>query len=137
MRSLTIFFLVVTLVFSADLYSSEKVEKNPSIALVPLSGTYFIPGDFATINDAALSLNLNGVSGPVVFNIAANHTETAPSGTSATITGGIIFGNIAGTNATNTITFQKNGAGANPKITPVWLFQTLYSTRHQLDYLKL
>jgi hypothetical protein len=42
-------------VFSADLYSSEKVEKNPSIALVPLSGTYFIPGDFATINDAAFA----------------------------------------------------------------------------------
>ncbi len=117
MRSFAICFLVLTVVFSTDLYSSEKDGKNPSLALIPLSGTYFIPGDFATINDAALSLNLNGISGPVLFNVAANHTETAPAGTSAAIPGGIIFGNIAGTTAVNTITFQKNGVGANPHIT--------------------
>lgn len=117
MRLVTICFVVITLLFHTAVYSSKIEEKNPVTTLVPLSGTYFIPGDFATINDAAISLNANGISGAVIFNVAANHTETAPVGTSAVITGGIIFGNITGTSATNTITFQKNGAGANPLIT--------------------
>lgn len=117
MRLVTICIVVITLLFSTAIYSSTYEEKNPATTLVPLSGTYFIPGDFATINDAAISLNANGISGPVLFNVAANHTETAPVGTSAVITGGIIFGNITGTSATNTIVFQKNGVGANPMVT--------------------
>lgn len=80
--------------------------------LAPLNGTYAIPGDFATINDAAISLNTNGISGPVVFNVAAGHSETAPAGSATP--GGILFGVITGTSSVNTITFQKAGAGANP-----------------------
>lgn len=117
MRLVTICFAVIALLFHTAVYSSKIEEKNPVTTLAPMSGTYFIPGDFATINDAAISLNANGISGAVVFNVAANHTETAPAGTSATTTGGIIFGNITGTSASNTITFQKNGAGANPLVT--------------------
>lgn len=113
MKAISFFLLL----FSTVIFASPIDEKNNPPALIPLSGTYSIPGDFASINDAALSLNTNGISGPVLFNVAANHTETAPSGTSTTITGGIIFRIVAGTSATNTITFQKNGTGANPLIT--------------------
>jgi trimeric autotransporter adhesin len=112
------FYIVVTFLLINNIVYSSKIERiDNGYSLVPLSGTYYIPGDFATINDAALSLNLNGISGPVIFNVAANHTETAPSGISAVSPGGIVFGNISGTNATNTITFQKNGVGANPIVT--------------------
>ncbi|MFM2268330.1 MAG: hypothetical protein RL757_1771, partial [Bacteroidota bacterium] len=79
------------------------------------AGTYSVGTGqcFATIQAAATYLNTNGVAGPVVFNVVAGHTENAAAG-------GIVFGGatgIAGTSATNTITFQKSGAGANPLVT--------------------
>ncbi len=115
---LTVFFIVMLSVWSHSIgFSFSPEEKKSKLLAVPMSGTYAIPGDFATINDAAISLNANGIMGHVIFYVAANHTETAPSGTSATVTGGIIFGNIAGTSALSTITFQKTGSGANPLIT--------------------
>lgn len=95
--------------------SSPLVLPNPDL-LIPLSGTYSIPGDYNTINDAAIALNSFGISGSVVFNVASNHTETAPSGVSALLPGGIVFGSISGTSSTNTIVFQKSGAGANPLV---------------------
>ena len=116
MKFISIFFLFFNLYFTTVVSASNIDVIDNTIVLVPLSGTYTIPGNFASINDAAISLNTNGISGPVIFNVAANHTETAPSGTSATVTGGIIFGNIAGTSSTNTITFQKNGIGLNPLV---------------------
>jgi hypothetical protein len=116
MRLISFYIIVVTWLFTTIAYSSLSEGKSSVIAMVPLSGTYFIPGDFATINDAALSLNTNGISGPVVFNVASNHSETAPAGIGASVPGGIIFGNISGTSSTNTITFQKNGVGANPLV---------------------
>src|SRR5580658_7407352 len=45
-----------------------------------LSGTYTIPGSYATIAAAVTALNTQGVSGPVIFNCAGGGTETAPSG---------------------------------------------------------
>lgn len=72
-----------------------------------LNGSYTIPGSYATISAAVTDLNLNGVSGPVVFNVAAGHTETSAN---------ITFTNTT-PNSTNTVTFQKSGAGANPLIT--------------------
>ena len=113
-RKAILFFLLLV---NTVIFASTPEAKNSTILLAPLSGTYTIPGDFASINAAANSLNVNGVSGPVLFNVVANHTETAPAGSSAALPGGIIFGNISGTSATNTITFQKSGAGANPLIT--------------------
>lgn len=83
---------------------------------MPLSGTYSIPGDYNTISDAAIALNTFGISGSVIFNVAVNHTETAPSGVSALLPGGIVFGNISGTSFTNTIVFQKSGIGTNPLV---------------------
>ncbi|HQQ95392.1 MAG TPA: hypothetical protein PLQ93_12610, partial [Bacteroidia bacterium] len=73
-----------------------------------LSGTYSIPGSFPDLASAITALNVQGVSAPVVFNISAAYTETAPAGGyTLTATGTL----------SNPITFQKSGAGANPLIT--------------------
>lgn len=72
-----------------------------------LNGSYTIPGSYATISAAVTALNTSGVSGPVVFNVAAGHTETSANITLTNTT----------PNSTNTVTFQKSGAGANPLIT--------------------
>lgn len=117
MKLISFYSVLITLLLANVVFSSTPERKNGVLALVPLSGTYAIPGDFATINDAALSLNTNGISGSVIFNVAANHTETAPSGSSATVPGGIVFGVVTGTSATSTIIFQKSGSGANPLVT--------------------
>lgn len=75
-----------------------------------LTGTKTIPGDYATVTTAVAALNGVGVgAGGVVFNIAANYTETITATISLTATG----------TAANTIVFQKDPAtpGANPVIT--------------------
>ncbi|NJN78324.1 MAG: hypothetical protein HC803_08365 [Saprospiraceae bacterium] len=67
-----------------------------------LSGTYTVGGagaNYADIAAALLDLNTCGVSGAVTFNIAAG-----------TYTGAVSIGQITGSSATNTVTF--NGAGA-------------------------
>ena len=79
-----------------------------TVAKAQLSGTLTVPGSYASIAAAVNALNTLGVSGPVTFNIAAGYTETAPvGGYTLTATG----------TAANTITFRKNGVGANPSIT--------------------
>jgi trimeric autotransporter adhesin len=78
----------------------------------PLTGTKYIPGDYATIQAAISDLNTNGVGGNgVIFNIAANHTEILVTSTSGLIT-------TTGS-ASDTIIFRKdpNTSGNNPKIT--------------------
>src|SRR2546423_7039685 len=75
-----------------------------------LTGTKYIPGDYATITSAVTALNLSGVgAGGVTFNVAANYTETISSTISITATG----------TAVNPIIFQKDPvtSGANPLIT--------------------
>ena len=75
-----------------------------------LTGTKTIPGDYATINAAVTALNAAGAgAGGVIFNIAANYTETITATISVTATG----------TAANTIVFQKDPGttGANPLIT--------------------
>ena len=75
---------------------------------------------FTTVAAAVGYININGVSGPVVFNVAAGHTESAPAGgISITATG----------TAANTITFQKSGSGANPIVTAT----TIQTTSSLLD----
>lgn len=74
-----------------------------------LTGTKNIPGDYATVNTAVNALNGVGVgAGGVIFNIAANYTETIAATISLTATG----------TAANTIVFQKDPSttGANPVI---------------------
>ena len=77
-------------------------------SIAQLSGPKSIPGDYASLALAVTDLNAQGVgAGGVIFSIATGYTEniTAPILITAT-------GTVA-----NTITFQKNGAGANPLIT--------------------
>jgi trimeric autotransporter adhesin len=79
----------------------------------PLTGTKTIGsgGNYATIAAAIADLNANGVgTGGVIFNIPGGYTETFTTKTAgliSTLTG----------SATNTITFQRSGPGANPLIT--------------------
>ncbi|GIV26727.1 MAG: hypothetical protein KatS3mg027_0541 [Bacteroidia bacterium] len=65
-----------------------------------LNGTYNIPGSYPDLASAIADLNLQGISGPVIFNLAPGYTETAPAG-GYTIT-------ATGT-AANTIKFQATG----------------------------
>jgi hypothetical protein len=76
-------------------------------AKAQMSGTYTVPGSFPSISAAVNALNSQGINGPVTINVNAGHTETAA---------GTIILNTSGT-ATNTITIQKSGIGANPVIT--------------------
>lgn len=79
-----------------------------TFAKAQLNGTYTIPGSYPSLAAAINDLNLNGVSGPVTFNITAGYIETAPMG------GYVIT--ATGT-ASNPIVFQKSGTGNNPLIT--------------------
>ncbi len=83
-----------------------------------LSGTYFVPSggascrNFATIRNAVDTLNKYGVSGNVIINVNGGYTETLIRRLdlgSATLSANTALG--------RTITFVKNGVGANPKIT--------------------
>ncbi|PBQ33135.1 hypothetical protein CNR22_15550 [Sphingobacteriaceae bacterium] len=73
-----------------------------------LSGTYNIPTNYTNLAAAISALNSQGVNGPVIIELNAGYTETAPTGGfSLTATG----------TSVNTITFRKTGTGANPLIT--------------------
>lgn len=108
---------IILLLLTNFICYSNPVIKSELSAAAPLSGVYSIPGDYNTISEAAIDLNDFGISGWVVFNVQAGHTEIAPSGISSTLPGGITFGSISGASSSNTITFQKSGSGANPLIT--------------------
>ncbi len=94
-----------------------------SISFAQLSGNKYIPGsggpdDYPTIAAAIEALNSNGINGPVIFNIEAGYTETAPHG--GFLLGSFVIPNGGlnpTTSETNTITFRKSGTGANPLIT--------------------
>jgi parallel beta-helix repeat protein len=71
--------------------------QNNIAQTVPLNGTYSVGsgGNYATLDTAIKSLSINGINGPVIFNIkngAYNEQISIPQ--------------IAGSSATNTITFQ-------------------------------
>ena len=66
-----------------------------SNVLAQLSGTYTVPGDYATIQAAADDLETQGVSGAVIISIATNtYNET------------VDVDPIGSASAVNTITFQ-------------------------------
>ncbi len=98
---------VVTCVSST--ISTISVEVQVTIA-TPLNGPYTIDntggGDYLTFAAAIADLSCLGVSGPVTFNVIAGQTFVEASNLFCTFTG----------TSTNTITFQRTGAGANPKI---------------------
>jgi len=70
----------------------------PTSSSVPATGS-----NFASFTEAIDYLNVNGVSGPVTFNVISNQTFIENFQTIIT----------SGTN-TNPIVFQKTGAGSNP-----------------------
>ncbi|MCX6305640.1 MAG: T9SS type A sorting domain-containing protein [Bacteroidetes bacterium] len=82
-----------------------------TVSFAQLTGSYSIPGSYASVAAAIADLNTQGVGlGGVTFNIAGGYAETflsATSGTISTTTG----------SAANPIVFQKSGAGANPVLT--------------------
>ncbi|KAF0196253.1 MAG: Uncharacterized protein FD166_2555 [Bacteroidetes bacterium] len=87
------------------------IQDDPSFA--PMSGTYTIDPagsgseNFASFSAAINRLNGSGISGAVTFNVAAGAVfNEKPAAITTTGT------------AVNTITFQKSGSGANPKLVP-------------------
>ncbi|OON70665.1 hypothetical protein B0919_01205 [Hymenobacter sp. CRA2] len=79
-----------------------------------LCGTYTIDAgaaasatNFASFGSAAAALNTNGVSCATTFNVAAGTAYTEK----------VVLGAISGASASSTITFQRAGSGANPRIT--------------------
>jgi hypothetical protein len=77
--------------------------------LSQLSGTYTVggtagPTNFATLDSAISVLTGCGVSGPVTFNLqGATRKNISPK----------IFGNVVGTSATNTVTFNGRGVSGD------------------------
>ncbi len=81
-----------------------------------LSGTFTIGGtspNYATIAAAVADLNTNGICGPVVFNVAPG---------SGPYNSNLAIGNISGSSATNTITFNGNGATITSANNPLVAF---------------
>lgn len=77
------------------------------ITKAQLSGVVTVPGTYTSIAAAVNDLNLQGVNGALTVNIASGYTETAPLG-------GYVL--TASGTSVNTITFRKNGVGANPLV---------------------
>lgn len=84
---------------------SPKTVNNE--ALVPLVGTYNIPGDYTDLAAAITDLNAQGVGGAVTLNLLAGNPQTAPVG--GYVVGGTGSLVLTTSSATNTITIQGNG----------------------------
>ena len=94
--------------------SLTLAQSDPMFA--PLTGTFNIPGDYATLAAAIADLNTQGVGGPVILNVLAGNPQTSPSAAGTTGGGYIIGGTgsliLAGgtaTSSTNTVTIRGNG----------------------------
>ncbi|MCW3122007.1 MAG: hypothetical protein JWQ38_1499 [Flavipsychrobacter sp.] len=84
-----------------------------SITYAQVSGTKVIGIDYPDLATAISTLNTSGISGAVTINVPAGYSETAPAG-------GYLLGSTvlnASTSASNTLTIQKSGAGADPLLT--------------------
>ena len=77
-------------------------DEKSMVTATGLSGTFGIPGDYATINDAATDLESFGVCGDVIFNIAAG-----------TYNEQVEFNEIIGTSEDATVTFQSASGNAS------------------------
>ncbi len=102
--------VTVTNSFGCTTTSAAVVITSTTPALA--AGTYIIPSTgcngFDKISSAVNYINAHGIAGAVIFSITPGYTETAPVGGYAITRTGTVA---------NTITFQRNGAGANPVIT--------------------
>jgi hypothetical protein len=82
---------------------------NYSMLSQPLSGSYTIGGnspDFATLQDAANALKVNGISSPIFFNIRPG-TYSKNGGNNTVL---LLDSTVAGLSSTNRITFQPDAA---------------------------
>ncbi len=93
--------------FSGNDVNSVVSNPTPNTFVIvgpPMSGTYTIgtssPSTYPTITAAELDVTLRGVTGPVVFELV----DTAYTETTETFP--IVFGNVYGTSATNTVTYR-------------------------------
>ena len=89
----------------------------------PLAGSYTIGSpasctQFTSLAVFVSQINARGISGSVVVDVPAGYTETLSAGLLMTATG----------TASNTITIQKSGSGANPKLTAFVGTKTAAST---------
>ena len=93
----TIFALVLIFLLSTGIFSQ------------PLNGSYTIGGnspDFTTLQEAANALKVNGVSGPVFFNIRPG-IYTKNSGNNTVL---VLDSIVAGLSSANRVTFQPDAA---------------------------
>ena len=96
-----LFYLVMTMIITIGMLQSSFAQ---------LTGSKFIPGNYATVAAAVIDLNTQGVgAGGVIFEVAAGHTETLTARIDLTATGTLA----------NPIVFRKDPAtsGANPLLT--------------------
>jgi hypothetical protein len=80
---------------------NDNIRATVSVVRPPLHGVYDLGGltyDYATFGAAITSLTLRGVDGPVTFNVY-----------DTTYSESVVMGQIAGTSASNTITFRDAG----------------------------
>jgi hypothetical protein len=105
----TYYRCIITCISSTQSVTSTEI----AVTVATLNGTYTInntlptgSGNYNTFADAVTDLGCKGVSGPVTFNVSAGQTFIETVNLDLTFTG----------TSTNTITFQKSGVGANPKI---------------------
>jgi hypothetical protein len=82
--------------------SLSSNDEQSMVTSTGLTGTYAIPGDYATINDAADDLHTFGVCGDVVFNLATG-----------TYNEQVTFNEILGTDENNTVTFKSASGNRN------------------------
>jgi trimeric autotransporter adhesin len=101
----TLFGIAMCILF----ISSSSTNAQISIAVTGYTNTTpNLASSYTSLANAISAINaITAMSGPVVFNLAAGGTETAVNQVITTTY----------TTATNTLTFQKSGAGANPLIT--------------------
>lgn len=106
--------LTTLLLFIAVLFAQNSWGQIAVTVTNPTNTTPNLDASYVSLANAITAINaVTAMSGPVIFTLADGGTETAPAA-------GYILGNATLnplTSATNTITFQKSGAGANPLIT--------------------
>ena len=102
-----------------NVVDTVNVDDTINVTVTPsLNGTYTIGGStphYTTVAAAVTALNTAGVCGPVTFNVDS---------ASGPYNAGLSFGNIIGASATNTITFNGNGAIVTGTVSPLMSFTT-------------
>ncbi|MDP3929741.1 MAG: T9SS type A sorting domain-containing protein, partial [Bacteroidota bacterium] len=106
---------VVTCGTTSDTSTIVQVITDPT----PLSGTYTVDTssivsatNFHSLADLVSALNCRGITGPITINVASG----------LNLNQNIVFGNIPGISATNTVTINGNGSTVSSAASPVISF---------------